>query len=254
MTPDGRIIRLFVSSTFSDFGGERELLHREVFPAIRDLCQREGFRFQPIDLRWGVPEEASKSHHSIAICLEEVRRCQRESPDLNLMILLGDRYGTISLPEVIPADTFTRLSVHMEARERALLHQWYREDVNALPPEYVLLPRTSDYASWREIEAPLQAALAHACAAGGLSEDDMLPFVGSITHQEIYHGLLADTCDSSAVICAMRSFTQVPAGPCADDFVEQHPTSRERLARLKREVADRLGNTIYAYATDWRED
>ena len=55
-----RTIRLFVSSTFSDMKAERDVLQREVFPKLRQLCLANGMRFQPIDLRWGVPEEAAQ--------------------------------------------------------------------------------------------------------------------------------------------------------------------------------------------------
>jgi|GEM_PF-5124084 len=54
MPAAGQIIRLFVSSTFADFALERTILQRRVFPALRQECQAAGFRFQPIDLRWGI--------------------------------------------------------------------------------------------------------------------------------------------------------------------------------------------------------
>jgi NACHT domain- and WD repeat-containing protein len=47
-----------VSSTFSDLKAERDALQRDVFPRLRELCQKHGCRFQAIDLRWGVSEEA----------------------------------------------------------------------------------------------------------------------------------------------------------------------------------------------------
>jgi len=46
-----RTIRLFVRSTFSDMKAERDL---------PQLCLANGMRFQPIDLRWDVPEEAAQ--------------------------------------------------------------------------------------------------------------------------------------------------------------------------------------------------
>lgn len=75
------LIRLFVSSTFADFVLEREVLQRHVFPRLRTLCAAAGCRFQPIDLRWGVSAEANNDKRTLAICLEEVSRCQRLSPD-----------------------------------------------------------------------------------------------------------------------------------------------------------------------------
>ena len=51
-------IRLFISSTFSDFVVERNYLQKIIFPKIEDYCAKLGLEFQPVDLRWGVPEEA----------------------------------------------------------------------------------------------------------------------------------------------------------------------------------------------------
>lgn len=46
------VIRVFVSSTFSDMKHERNALEAEAFPKLEQLCQRQGFQFQAIDLRF----------------------------------------------------------------------------------------------------------------------------------------------------------------------------------------------------------
>jgi len=85
------IIRLFVSSTFSDLKHERNELQRKVFPKLEQLCAQQGFQFQAIDLRWGVPTEAGLDHRTMRICFEELHRSQFVSPEPNFLILLGDR-------------------------------------------------------------------------------------------------------------------------------------------------------------------
>ena len=67
MPADHRTIRLFVSSTFSDFKAERDVLQRTVFPKLQQLCLSKGLRFQAIDLRWGVPEKAGKDNRTMRI-------------------------------------------------------------------------------------------------------------------------------------------------------------------------------------------
>ena len=54
-----RQLRLFISSTFVDMNKERDALVR-VFPRIIDLCKERGVEFIPLDLRWGITEEAAK--------------------------------------------------------------------------------------------------------------------------------------------------------------------------------------------------
>ncbi|MBI4662240.1 MAG: DUF4062 domain-containing protein [Verrucomicrobia bacterium] len=95
------VIRVFVSSRFTDLKHERDALQRDVFPKLEPLCASRQFQFQAIDLRWGVPTEASLDHRTMRICFEELRRSQEISPQPNFLILLGDRYGWQPLPENI---------------------------------------------------------------------------------------------------------------------------------------------------------
>src|SRR6266511_1451112 len=100
------VIRVFVSSTFTDLKHERDALQRDVFPKLEQLCASRQFQFQAIDLRWGVPTEASLDHRTMRICFEELRRSQEISPQPNFLILLGNRYGWRPLPEEGSEDEF----------------------------------------------------------------------------------------------------------------------------------------------------
>src|SRR5208283_1940349 len=71
-----RTFRVFVSSTFEDLKAEREALQRDVFPKLRQFCEENGTRFQAIDLRWGVRDEAALDQQTMEICLREIERCQ----------------------------------------------------------------------------------------------------------------------------------------------------------------------------------
>jgi hypothetical protein len=74
------VIRVFVSSTFSDLKAERNILQSKVFPSLERYCMLRGFQFQVIDLRWGVPGEAGLDHRTMQICFDELRRVQEVSP------------------------------------------------------------------------------------------------------------------------------------------------------------------------------
>lgn len=80
------IIRLFVSSTFSDLIQERNALQARVWPELERRCLMRGFQFQAIDLRWGVPTEAGLDHRTMRICFDELRRAQEISPQPNFLI------------------------------------------------------------------------------------------------------------------------------------------------------------------------
>lgn len=50
---EDRVVRVFISSTFIDMEGEREVLVKETFPALRAKFRARGVEFLAVDLRWG---------------------------------------------------------------------------------------------------------------------------------------------------------------------------------------------------------
>jgi hypothetical protein len=86
-----RTFRVFVSSTFEDLKAERDALQRDVFPKLRTLCEQHGARFQAVDLRWGVRDEAALDQQTVEICQREIERCQRTGIKPNFIVLLGQR-------------------------------------------------------------------------------------------------------------------------------------------------------------------
>src|SRR5262249_43805358 len=134
MAQASKTFRVFVSSTFSDLTTERNVLQRSVFSRLRKYCQQKGARFQAIDLRWGVSEEAALDQQTMNICLQELKRCQKVSPRPNFIVLLGDRYGWKPLPPQIELREFKALWTKIPKSQRRFLLRWYRRDKNANPP------------------------------------------------------------------------------------------------------------------------
>ena len=81
-TPDpalSRVVRVFISSTFRDFGVERDLLMKRVFPELRRRARSRFVEVIGVDLRWGITEEESQKGDTLPICLREIERSrQRE--------------------------------------------------------------------------------------------------------------------------------------------------------------------------------
>src|SRR5207248_370127 len=137
--------RVFVSSTFEDLIEERNALQRDVFPRLSQLCEAHGARFQAIDLRWGVRDEAVLGQRMMEICLAEIERCKRTKIKPNFIVLLGDRYGQSPLPACVLASEFETLLGYIPDDEQALVKGWYQRDDNAVPAEYLLKPRTGEF-------------------------------------------------------------------------------------------------------------
>jgi len=273
------VIRVFVSSTFSDLKEERNVLQRDVFPRLEHYCLVRGFQFQAIDLRWGVPGEAGRDHRTMQICLDELRRAQEVSPRPNFLVLLGDRYGWQPLAETITEAEFEKLETKaaeldreaghgLQAGDRATetLRTWYRRDDNAVPVEYQLrsrnewpgLPEWSEAdeeQAWKKVEETLWALINRAYPTEGLASrfgkipkvNEPLPsvvkFQASATEQEIWRGALAVPDAPDHVVAwyrTIRNREQYQHDPRANDFFDRDEAVRAPAAVLKEELKKRL--------------
>jgi hypothetical protein len=210
----GKTFRVFVSSTFTDLKAERNALQQRVFPKLRKLCLSRGCRFQAIDLRWGVSEEAAVDQQTMVICLDELRRCQRITPRPNFIVLLGQRYGWLPLPPKITVDEFDRIVARVtDPTSRKLLDEWYKRDDNAVPPEYCLQPREGEYIdsdTWKELESRLHRILLDAAHKAGISGQALIKYERSATEQEIIEGALKAGTDHA--FCYFRTIDGLPKG------------------------------------------
>lgn len=196
-----KTFRVFIGSTFSDLIEERNALQSRVWPELAKLCEKAGFRFQAIDLRWGISEEAGLDQRTTHICLRELHRCQAATPRPNFIILLGNRYGWRPLPEEIDASEFEAVeneAAGLNLPEASLLREWYVRDDNALPPVYHLrarLPKDgvdyTDYGIWYQyVEHPLRELLRVCADAIPLPESQRIKYERSLTEREILAGAL----------------------------------------------------------------
>jgi len=226
-----KTFRVFFSSTFADLRAERSALHEQVFPRLKELCTRHGARFQPIDLRWGISEEAQLSQETTNICLNEIRRCQQASPRLNFVILLGERYGWRPLPSTIPLGEMEIIAASLTSEDRRLLlwqedqdprqPGWYRLDANSIPSVYLLQPRQglfTDQQIWSPVEKRLQALFA--ASIRDLRTRDQVRYTASVTEQEIYAGLFDVPDAKNHVTCYFRQIDGMPRSRLARDYLD----------------------------------
>ena len=86
-----RHLKIFISSTFQDMQGEREVLVKETFLELKKIAQKRDVEVTEIDLRTGITKEQEESGKIVQICLDEIERCS-ESP-IFFLGMIGDRYG-----------------------------------------------------------------------------------------------------------------------------------------------------------------
>lgn len=83
-----RVLKIFISSTFQDMQEERDYLMRHTFPELQRLAAQRGVKIIPVDLRWGITEEESKSGKVLELCLQEI-----DNAIPFFIGIIGERYG-----------------------------------------------------------------------------------------------------------------------------------------------------------------
>ena len=254
---NNKTFRVFISSTFNDLKVERDVLQNEVFPEIQEYCESRGYRFQVIDLRWGVSNEAGLDHKAMKICLDEVKRSLNH-PKPNLIVLMGDRYGWIPLPTEIEEKVFTKLvdEIVLE-EEQNLLYTWYTLDTNIIPPQYILQPiqeilEINDpkvlTVKWQEMEKKLLLILQQASKKCGDIDSDL--FFTSATEQEIRNGVL-DVEDANRVLVLDREITnkgEIEDLDLLDIYYDKE--GKSKLEKLKKELKNLKQTKYYVFPTE----
>ncbi|XP_050392068.1 NACHT and WD repeat domain-containing protein 2 [Patella vulgata] len=137
------VVRIFLSSTFSDTKVERNVLSRKVYPNLRDYCADLGLDFQIVDLRWGVVDDAQNDHSATKICLQEIENCQRVSLGPNFIGFVSHRYGGRPLATELQIEQFETIKAEVKTlglKHGELLDKWFWKDDNNQPPLYILQP------------------------------------------------------------------------------------------------------------------
>lgn len=227
-----KTFRLFISSTFSDFILERNILNDEIFPIVDDYCQQRGYNFQLIDLRWGVNNESALNQNTIAICLDEVKRCRTLSPKPNFLVMAGERYGWIPLPAKISKNDFYEIMSVATSEEKKIITEWYILDENEIGGEFYLKTRSGKYVDdelWFQTESDVYNALKN-CVVNKLnmSEEKVRLITSSATEQEIFEGLLDYKGISNNTIAVFR--TNYP----------ERDKNQEKIENLKRRIIQKM--------------
>ncbi|XP_064620122.1 NACHT domain- and WD repeat-containing protein 1-like [Lineus longissimus] len=227
-------VRIFLSSTFTDFKTERNALSTDAYPKLKQFCAELGLDFQIVDMRWGVTDDAISDHLTEKLCIREITNCQRLSYGPNFVLLLGNRYGYQPIPSCIKEKEFELLketAEKMSLSDLHLLDEWFTKDRNAVPISYVLTPiklklphygdtnpehekqRTEAKAVWWDIESKLQKILQSAAVeaynTGQFTADHKHLYIRSVTESEASHGILNTTFPKESSLCYMRDLNGV---------------------------------------------
>ena len=233
-----KYIRFFISSTFSDFKIERNILV-DVFDELANYYLQQNWQIEMVDLRWGINKEASDDNKTMQICKAELKRCQELSPKPNFIILHGDRYGWIPIPEIVPKNVYDFLDMSKE--ERDLFNKWYKLDANELPDGVYVL-QSKVHARALEYDITTDAFIYDEKASNELWNKDVEKplalmfernecqlYGSSATEQEIELGALNIADAEEHVIAFLRHIHKrsIPKELCKDFYDIDNETGEE---------------------------
>ncbi len=258
-----KTFRLFISSTFSDFTKERDILHKKVFPKIDQYCKEKGFSFQPIDLRWGVSNEAQLDQKTLEVCLEEVRAC-KHFPHPNFLIMAGDRYGYVPCPYMIEKKEFENILKVSNSEELKVLEYWYKHDENQIytcsdkieSSAYILQQRTGeyiDYPNWEKEENILRAILQKAADEMFIDKEckEYQKYFTSATEAEVLEGIchykyktmLQEDCDEQIDKEYIFGYLRSINNP-NEKYIDKKKSLQQNAVEFKRNLRKTLGSNI----------
>ncbi|XP_052773919.1 uncharacterized protein LOC128212477 [Mya arenaria] len=283
---ESTVVRVFLSSTFTDFQVERNWVMKHAVPILRKFCQERGLDFQVADMRWGVREDATDDHRTTELCLHEITNCQRVSRGPNFVTFLGDKYGFRPFPSEIEAAEFKLLkNMAMKlGHDTSLLLSWYKCDYNKEPTVYSLQPISSQFPhyfdmtpanatqrqnaqrEWWSTVDKLTALLRQSASAvhkeGKLSEREKHKYFQSVTENEVFHGVLNVENLNNRVICFVRTLTDLNirdkiAGRFTDLMDKQIDREAEELrekVRLHHIPRVTPQDLLFRYNVPWDEN
>lgn len=230
------IIRFFISSTFVDMVDERNEL-RSIIKELSEEYAKEGWTIEAVDLRWGISSKEALDNKTMTICLDEISNCQMISPRPNFIMLIGERYGWVPLPEIIPQNVVDGLDLTDE--ERILFEQWYSLDTNYIPTsQYVLKGREGRYVDNEYFKIKVLEPLTEAFRRNAILE--RLFWGKSATEQEIDKGGFVEEAEQH-VIAYCRRLKDVPdINEIKRIFYDDNPEKRIKQSELINKVRKRF--------------
>eukprot|EP00058_Branchiostoma_floridae_P009028 XP_002594516.1 hypothetical protein BRAFLDRAFT_124973 [Branchiostoma floridae] len=286
LPPDkSNIVRIFMSSTFSDMAKERNILLQKAYPELREFCQKQGLDFQVMDMRWGVRDEVVADHMTCALCLMEIDTCKRLSVGPNFVAFLGNRYGYRPIPAKIEAeelDILVKKASELDM-DTTVIREWYLKDDNAVPAVCLLQPITSkfkyytdmepaneslrrkDKEGWYQVTAQLENILRTAVKAahkeGLVTEEQQHKYIKSVTEIEIKRGIMESPDANQRAAIFMRNLQNIEKHVGADavsaylDLMDREKLNEESqrlLEDLKGKLPSKLKN-VHQYEVEWTD-
>ncbi|KAI9202947.1 uncharacterized protein BJ171DRAFT_511351 [Polychytrium aggregatum] len=276
-------IRLFISSTFTDYEWEKNGLLLDVFPFLKVFCKELGLEFHPLDLTWGVSHYDSDDHTTTEVIFNELSKSIKQSAGPAFACLLGNKYGYRPPPRTLSVEEYdiivNKLSIASEGDGNEMLRlvqDWYEKNDNINPPVYQL-KRVSSHipnfisedpvlqaearGEWVKVSMSVQRALRKGIE--GQPEETTEKYRSSTTHSQVSiasNETLGRETDSffcfqrnliNLVKYASQQHVEASKFIDLDMLNDNHPIDMEAIGRMNRLRKSMFPN--HDYDIEWDE-
>jgi hypothetical protein len=125
-----RVIRVFLSSTFTDTVHERAVLLRCVLPAVQRYARKLNFEVVFSEMRFGIRKLLSDDNKTSEVCMAELERCAEESASISYMLFVRNKYGFRPPPRKVPQVDMDAMLALLPPADRDVIHEFYELDEN----------------------------------------------------------------------------------------------------------------------------
>jgi hypothetical protein len=226
-----RCIRIYFCTSGPDVETEANTMRTKVFPVISEFASNFNIPFVVVEPRRGVAssniERLCRDPVYSAMCIREIHRCRQISPILNMISIIGDRFGTMHAPTDILAREYTQISnlfgkgveTDRVKDSKLFLDKFYRRDLNSLPARYRLnrliesigpCEPTAQFNEYSKREEVFCKELARAGKYMGLGIDSHVRLLFSRLGKELFEGYIRDDISVRHNIFISRSIPKIP--------------------------------------------
>jgi hypothetical protein len=125
-----RVVRVFLSSTFTDTVHERAVLLRCVHPAVQRYARKLNFEVVFSEMRFGIRKTLSDDNKTSEVCMTELERCSEESSSMSYMLLVRNKYGFRPPPRKVPQVDMEAMLALLPPADRDVIYEFYDLDEN----------------------------------------------------------------------------------------------------------------------------
>ena len=225
LPPEKNSIRIFLSSTFNDYGNERNRLLKDVLPYLKTIGSKFDIDVVISEMRWGISDQAVKENRTIDLCMKEIENCRHVSIGPFFCLMLGNRYGYCPPPPILSASKYEEAIQRAEEIDNInilkALKSCYRLDENLQPSSYVLF--NSDEGKEDDCNSSINSSIIH----------DVSNFLKAAFHIDNLGAKDEDNEDDETVLAKYFESPSVTELEVSDAFFN----STDEISKLAKRVA-----------------